>query len=67
MLINALSLLTMSNSWIIFIYLKESLARHAKLNARESELNGTAVYGVNQFSDWTPEEFRGVWFVYPVL
>ncbi|KAL9972202.1 hypothetical protein ACROYT_G018462 [Oculina patagonica] len=37
---------------------KESLARHSKLNAREAELNGTAVYGINQFSDWTPEEFR---------
>lgn len=38
---------------------KQSLERHAKLNARELELNGTAVYGINQFSDWTPEEFRG--------
>lgn len=37
---------------------KQSLVRHAKLNARELELNGTAVYGINQFSDWTPEEFR---------
>lgn len=37
---------------------KESLARHARLNARESELNGSAVYGINQFSDWTPEEFK---------
>lgn len=37
---------------------KESLARHAKLNAREWEQKGTAVYGVNQFSDWTPQEFR---------
>ncbi|CAH3185503.1 unnamed protein product, partial [Porites evermanni] len=37
---------------------KKSLARHAKLNAREKELKGTAVYGVNQFSDWTPQEFR---------
>ena len=34
-------------------------SRHAKLNAREKELKGTAVYGVNQFSDWTPQEFRG--------
>ena len=40
--------------------LKESLERHAKLNARESELNGVAVYGINQFSDWTPEEFKGM-------
>ncbi|PFX14171.1 Cathepsin O, partial [Stylophora pistillata] len=38
---------------------QQSLERHAKLNARELELNGTAVYGINQFSDWTPEEFRG--------
>ncbi|KAJ7323086.1 hypothetical protein OS493_032657 [Desmophyllum pertusum] len=37
---------------------KESLVRHAKLNARELEMHGTAVYGINQFSDWTPEEFR---------
>ncbi|KAK2551311.1 Cathepsin O [Acropora cervicornis] len=38
---------------------KESLARQAKLNAREKELNGTAVYGINQFSDWTVQEFKG--------
>ncbi|XP_068703274.1 cathepsin O-like [Montipora foliosa] len=40
------------------VIFKESLSRHAKLNAREKELNGTAVYGVNQFSDWTVQEFR---------
>lgn len=38
---------------------QESLARQAKLNAREKELNGTAVYGINQFSDWTVQEFKG--------
>jgi len=37
---------------------KESLARHIKLNAREQEQKGTALYGINQFSDWTPQEFK---------
>ena len=36
------------------------------MNARELELNGTAVYGINQFSDWTPEEFRGGW-LFPIF
>ena len=39
--------------------MQESLLRQAKLNAKEKHLGGTAIYGVNQFSDWTPEEFRG--------
>ncbi|XP_031572272.1 cathepsin O-like [Actinia tenebrosa] len=37
---------------------KQSLARQFKLNQRGKELNGSAVYGVNKFSDWTLQEFK---------
>ncbi|XP_032230287.2 cathepsin O [Nematostella vectensis] len=36
----------------------QSLIRHDKLNREEKELGGSARYGVNQFSDLTPEEFK---------
>lgn len=35
----------------------ESLTRQNMLNKREKQLNGTAIYGINKFSDWTREEF----------
>lgn len=43
------------------IFLQESLLRHAILNMKERNAGGTAVYGINQFSDWTPEEFKGIY------
>lgn len=39
---------------------QQSIARQKKLNEYEREHGGTAVYGINQFSDLTPEEFRGM-------
>lgn len=41
-----------------FQVFKQSLRRQANLNMEEEKLGGTAWYGVNQFSDWTPAEFR---------
>ena len=38
-----------------FAVFRQSLARHAKLNAA----GDTARYGVNKFSDLTPQEFQG--------
>ena len=43
------------------IFQQESLLRHAILNMKERNVGGTAVYGINQFSDWTPEEFKGIY------
>ena len=39
---------------------QESLHRHEQLNAYEAQNGGTAVYGVNVFSDLTPEEFKSM-------
>ena len=40
------------------IYLQQSLERQRQLNAYEAEHGGKAVYGINKFSDLTPEEFK---------
>ncbi|XP_002162416.2 cathepsin O isoform X1 [Hydra vulgaris] len=40
------------------IIFKESLARHQLLNNYEVLYNGTAKYGINQYSDWSLEEFK---------
>lgn len=39
--------------------IQQSLERHRQLNAYESDHGGTAVFGINKFSDLTPEEFKG--------
>ena len=39
---------------------QESLRRHEQLNAYEAQHGGTAVYGVNVFSDLTQEEFKSM-------
>lgn len=39
--------------------MQQSLERQRQLNAYESKHGGTAVYGVNKFSDLTPQEFKG--------
>ena len=39
---------------------QESLQRHQWLNSYEAENGGSAVYGVNKFSDLTPREFGGI-------
>lgn len=44
-----------TNRFQIFM---ESLQRQHFLNKREASMNGTASYGINKFSDWTPTEFR---------
>ena len=38
---------------------QESLRRQQWLNSYEAENGGSAVYGINKFSDLTPEEFKG--------
>ncbi len=38
--------------------MQQSLARQKALNEAERRLGGTARYGVNKFSDLTPEEFQ---------
>jgi cathepsin O len=43
-----------------FLVFKESLRRHKWLNSYETENSGSAVYGVNKFSDLTPQEFKGI-------
>ena len=43
---------------LINYLLQRSLERHRQLNAREAKYGGTAVYGINKFSDLTPEEFK---------
>jgi hypothetical protein len=43
-----------------FLVFKESLRRHKWLNSYETENGGSAVYGVNKFSDLTPQEFKGI-------
>lgn len=42
-------------NWI----LQQSLVRQRKLNDKEKKLGGRAVYGINMFSDLTPQEFKG--------
>ena len=42
------------------VCLQDSLKRHEWLNRYEVENGGTAVYGVNEFSDLTPQEFEGL-------
>ncbi len=39
--------------------LQRSLKRHAALNAQEKHFESKARYGINKFSDWSEEEFRG--------
>ena len=39
--------------------MQQSLERQRRLNDYESKHGGRAVYGVNKFSDLTPEEFKG--------
>lgn len=43
-----------------FSAFQASLQRQQKLNAFEAENGGTAMYGVNKFSDLTPEEFQNL-------
>ena len=43
---------------LINCLLQRSLERHRQLNAREAKRGGAAVYGINKFSDLTPEEFK---------
>ena len=45
--------------FIDVILVQQSLERHRQLNAYEAEHGGTAVYGINKFSDLTPDEFKG--------
>ena len=45
---------------LIFLQTQESLRRHEQLNAYEAQNGGTAVYGVNVFSDLTQEEFKSM-------
>ena len=41
------------------VCVQESLLRQQWLNSYEAENGGSAVYGVNKFSDLTPLEFDG--------
>jgi len=34
------------------------LQRQAAMNKREARVNGSALYGINKYSDWTTEEFK---------
>ena len=43
---------------VLVLQTQESLRRHEQLNAYEAQHEGTAVYGVNVFSDLTQEEFK---------
>ena len=45
---------------VLVLHTQESLRRHEQLNAYEAQNGGTAVYGVNVFSDLTPEEFKSM-------
>ena len=38
--------------------MQESLERQRQLNAYEAKHGGTAVYGINKFSDLTLQEFK---------
>lgn len=38
--------------------IQQSLERQRQLNVYEAEHGGTALYGINKFSDLTPEEFK---------
>ena len=40
------------------VTMQQSLERQRQLNDYESKHGGRAVYGVNKFSDLTPEEFK---------
>lgn len=40
------------------VLIQESLIRHKQLNMYEALNGGSAVYGVNVFSDLTQEEFK---------
>jgi len=42
----------------------ENLERVTKMNAEHVLINGEAVFGVTQFSDLTPEEFKGTYLTY---
>ena len=45
---------------VLVLQTQESLRRHEQLNAYEAQHGGTAVYGVNVFSDLTQEEFKSM-------
>jgi hypothetical protein len=45
-------------SHVVYMSMQQSLERQRRLNAYESKHGGTAVYGVNKFSDLTPGEFK---------
>ncbi|XP_019858627.1 PREDICTED: cathepsin O-like [Amphimedon queenslandica] len=47
-----------------FKVFQESLLRHKRLNEYESQNGGHATYGVNKFSDLTPEEFANTYLLY---
>lgn len=41
------------------LHAQDSLQRQEWLNSYEAKHGGTAMFGVNRFSDLTPEEFKG--------
>ena len=48
-----------SEKWKRFSIFQESLKRQEMLNRKEKSLNGSAIYGINKFSDLTQAEFSG--------
>ena len=52
-----------SETFVRFRIFQESLDRQEKLNLLEKSKGGTAVYGVNKFSDLTEDEFAGNFLV----
>jgi len=41
-----------------FEVFQEGLQRQAAMNKKEAQFNGSALYGINKYSDWTTEEFQ---------